>query len=93
MDSDPSYVLAGQDSACDWHLVIDCHGATMANAITLARAIDGILRGATSAFHLPDPDNTFVQGIFRVAPFIDGFSDLNRSFVRTLEYRVIYNQI
>jgi hypothetical protein len=64
----------------------------MANAMTLARKIDGVLRGGFSGV-LPDPDSTFVQGIFRSGPSVDGFSDLNRSYVRTLEYLVNYDQI
>jgi hypothetical protein len=90
--ADPTYILGGQDGVTDWHVTIDCHGLTMANAITLARAIDSVLRGAPS-MTLPDPDHTVVQGIFRESAEIDGYSDMNRSFVRTLEYRVVYNQI
>lgn len=92
IESDPSYLLNGQDGVDDWHIVIDCHGYTMAFAIQLAAAIDGVMRGAPSVT-LTDPNSTFVQGIFRTSQFVDGYSDLNRSFVRTVEYRVIYNQI
>ena len=90
--SDPTYHLGGQDALTGWEVQIDCHGYTMANAITLARAIDAVLRGGYTGV-LSDPDHTFVQGVFRMGPFIDGFSDVNRSFVRTLEYLVNYDQI
>ena len=90
--SDPTYTLEGQAGYTSWEVQIDCHGMTMANAMTLARAIDGVLRGGFQGF-LPDPDNTYVHGIFRQGPFIDGFSDLNHSFVRSLEYRIDYDQV
>ena len=63
----------------------------MADAIALARAIDGVLRGGYSGV-LSDPDHTRVHGIFRRGPYVDGYSDLNRSYVRTMEYLVNYNQ-
>ena len=89
--ADPTYHLGGQDGFTGLELQIDCHGYTMANAIALARAIDAVLRGVYSGT-LSDPDATVVQGIFRMGPFLDGFSDANRSYVRTLEYLVNYNQ-
>ena len=64
----------------------------MADAITLARGIDNILRGSWTGT-LPDSDATVVQGIFRLPSFVDGFSDANRSYVRTLEYLVKYIQL
>lgn len=91
-DADPTDVLEGEDGVTDWQFIVDCHGATQANAITLAHAIIVTLRGARG-ITLPDPDTTFVQAIFRNGLFIDGFSDLNRSFVRTLKFRAIYNSI
>jgi hypothetical protein len=90
--SEPTYVLEGQDGFTAMELQIDCHGYTAADAQALARAIDGVLRGGFAGT-LSDPDHTLVQGIFRQGPFLDGFSDSNRSFVRTLEYLVNYNQI
>ena len=89
--SDPSYVLEGQDGFTGWEVQIDCHGVTMTNAITLARAIDGILRGGFRGT-LSDPDSTVVQGIFRTSAFLDGFNDVSRTWVRSLEYLVQYNQ-
>ena len=91
IDSDPTYLLNGQDGFTGWYVQIDCHGYTMANAITLARAIDGVLRGGYAGT-LPDPDHTVVVGIFRQNHFLDGFSDANRTYVRTLEYLIQYNQ-
>jgi hypothetical protein len=92
LSAEPSYTLASQDGFTSWELRVDCHGRTMADAIRLARAIDGVLRGGYSG-KLPDDDATFVHGIFRRGPYVDGFSDLNRSYVRTMEYLVNYNQI
>jgi hypothetical protein len=92
ISDEPSYTLGGQDGLTEWEFRLNCHGSTMANAITLARAIDGVLRGSWAGV-LPDPDATVVQGIFRRAPVVDGFDDVNRSYVRTLEYMVQYEQI
>jgi len=89
--SEPTYVLEGQDGLTGWEVQLDCHGNTMLDAIALARAIDGVLRGGYSGA-LPDSDRTLVQGIFRQGTFLDGFSDSNRSYVRTLEYLVMYYQ-
>jgi len=88
----PDYVLEGQTGFTEWETQIDCHGYTMANAMQLARAIDGVLRGGWSGV-LPDSDHTLVFGIFKKPGLIDGFSDVNRSYVRTLEYCVQYEQI
>lgn len=88
----PDYVLEGQTGYTEWETQIDCHGYTMANAMQLARAIDKVLRGSWSGV-LPDSDHTYVYGIFRKPAFIDGFSDVNRSFVRSIEYCVQYEQI
>jgi hypothetical protein len=98
--AEPSYVLEGQDAFTGLELQIDCHGfwldpqgrPTMANAINLARAIEGVLRGGWAGT-LPDPDATVVQGIFRQSHYVDGFSHVNRSYVRSLEYLVNYDQI
>lgn len=90
--SDPTYALNGQDGLTSWTVRIDCHGNSPADAIDLARAIDNVLRGGWSGT-LPDTDNTVVQGIFRQGFFVDGFSDVNRTYVRTLEYLVNYQQI
>jgi len=89
--SEPLYVLEGQDPLTCWELQIDCHGFTMADAISLARAVDGVLRGGWSGT-LPDPDATVVQGIFRLPGSVDGFNDASRSYVRSLEYSVRYVQ-
>jgi hypothetical protein len=39
------------------------------------------------------PDGTIVQAIIRKPAFIDGYSDLNRSYVRSLEYEIQFDQI
>jgi len=89
--SEPDYVLAGQTGYTALELQIDCHGLTMANAIGLARGIDAVLRG-NYAGTLADPDHTVVYGIQRQGPFLDGYADANRSYVRTLEYKIQYAQ-
>lgn len=89
--SEPSYKLAGQDSWTEWQVQIDCHGYRAADAISLARAIDRVLRGGFRGT-LSDPDSTYVFGISRLGTFIDGFNDENRSYVRSLEYLVQYSQ-
>jgi hypothetical protein len=89
--TDPTYVLEGQDAFTDWEVQIDCHGYTMANAIALARAIQGVLRGNWSGV-LPDPDHTVVFGVQQEPLGPDGFSDANHSYVRTLEYKIQYAQ-
>ncbi len=89
---EPTYVLEGQDAFTEWEVQIDCHGYTMANAIALARTIQAVLRGNWSGV-LPDPDHTVVFGVQQEPPGPDGFSDANRSYVRTLEYKIQYAQI
>jgi hypothetical protein len=89
--SEPLYVLEGQDALTTWQVQIDAHGYTMADAIRLSRAIDGVLRGSWSGA-LPDGDATRVNGIFRLPTMVDGFSDANRSYVRSTEYEVHYYQ-
>lgn len=88
---DPSIVIEGEDGVTCWHVAIDCHGVTMADAIALWRAINAVLRGAESVT-FEDPDSIFVQSIQRGSLNVDGYSDLNRSFVKTVEYAVHYNQ-
>lgn len=90
--SEPNYNLNGQDGFTAATVQIDCHGYAAADAIALARAIDKVLRGAFKGA-LADPDATYVDSIFRREPFVDGFSDVNRSYVRSLEYLINYNQI
>lgn len=91
--SNAEFVLSGETGWTEWVVQIDCHGfQSHALAITLARAITKVLRGVFQGV-LPDSDNTYVFGIYRQPPLVDGYSDTNRSFVRSLEYRVIYQQI
>ena len=88
--STPSYFLDGQDGLTFLEIQIDCHGYAAANAITLARAVDGVMRGLYSGTL---PDGTIVQAIIRKPAFVDGFSDVNRSYVRSIEYEIQYQQI
>lgn len=90
--STPEYILQGPTGWTDWHVQIDCHGNAASDSITLARAIDNVLHGS---FHgaLPDPDATYVFGMYNSGPSVDGFSDANRTYVRSLEYVIQYQQI
>jgi hypothetical protein len=92
--STPEYIFQGQTGWVDWTVQIDCHGLTAADKLTVARAIDGALRGGFQG-SLSDPDSTYVFGIFglNTPKGVDGFSDENRSFVCSLEYLVMYQQI
>lgn len=91
LTEEPNYVLEGEDSLSEWSVAIDCHGYTMAYAIQLALAIKRTLSGGFRG-NFADPDSTYVQGIFRRSPRGDGFSDFTRSYVRSLEYCIHYNQ-
>lgn len=90
--SRPDYVLNGQTGWTEWDVQIDCHGATAADAIALARAIETALRPPLP-HTLPDPDSTVLFGLFRLDPMPEFFSDADRSYVRSLEYTVQYQQI
>jgi hypothetical protein len=82
-------VLEGQDSLTEWEVQVDCYGFAMSHAINLAHAIDGVLRGVWHGT-MGDVDSTLVEGIWRLPSFVDGFNDLNRAYVRSLEYKVRY---
>ena len=85
---DPNYNLSGPGLR-EWQVQIDCHGFAQANSITLANAIKKILDPGFQG-EFSDPDETLVAAIFRLHSQIDGFSDSNRSYVRSLEYAVMY---
>ena len=89
--SKPEYTLDGQTGWTEWVVQIDCHGTRYADATNLYRAIDKVLRGGYRGY-LPDVDSTYVFGVYREDPGPDGFSDANRTYVRTLQYRIIYQQ-
>jgi hypothetical protein len=82
--SDPTeYELTGPVSLGSTRIQIDCYGASGADAIRLAKAIDSVLIGYRGT--LADPDNTRVQGCFRTNR-ID-FPDYDaRNYRRMLEY-------
>jgi hypothetical protein len=92
ISSTPLYSLTGQNSFTSWEVQIDCCGFTMTNVITLARAITSVLSGAPTGV-FTDPDETVFLGIFQQPSCVDSFSEDNRSFVRSLEYRINYYQI
>jgi hypothetical protein len=86
----PTVVLEGADALCEAEVQIDCHGYTSDDAVALAAAIKSALLGVGNPVTLSDPDHTVVQGVFRRSPHIDGYSDANHTYVRTLEYLVTY---
>lgn len=76
----------------EWQVEIACHGVTALLRDQLSRAIEAILDPGFSG-KFPDPDQTLVAGIYRL-PFsgLSGFSDANHSYVRSLEYAVLFQQ-
>ena len=85
----PEYVLSGPESLAQRRLQIDCYGATGADAILLAKAIDALLSGYRGT--LQDPDATVVQGCFR-NNMMDFFDVDSRTYRRMLEYLVWFNR-
>jgi hypothetical protein len=82
------YVLAGPVDLGSWNVQIDCYAATREQAVLLAAAIDAVLNGYAGT--LADPDQTVVQGIFRINKH-DFFDDARRTYRRMLEYEVWSN--
>lgn len=86
---EPTYTLAVQDGWTDWHVQIDCHGTTAQAAQTLMYAIRDVLKGEYSGT-LADSDATVVQGIFDLGTDLIMFNDSTHTYVRVLEYEVIF---
>jgi hypothetical protein len=84
----PLYTLQGREPLTMRRLQIDCYGATPAEAIALAAAINRVLDGYRGT--LADPDATGVRGIFK-SNQIDFFDDGARSYRRSLEYTVWFD--
>ena len=82
------YVLAGPVDLGSWNVQIDCYAATREQAVLLAAAIDAVLNGYAGT--LADPDQTVVQGIFRINKR-DFFDDARRTYRRMLEYEIWSN--
>lgn len=91
MDRPGNYVLQGIEGLTNWTVQIDCYGYNPSDAIDLGYAIDAIVNGFSGT--LTDSDSTVVEGIFRQGSLIDSFSDVNRAYVRSLEFLVQYYQI
>ena len=89
--STPHYTLSGQLGFQDWNVQLDCHGTTMAYAIQMSNAINGVLRGIWHGT-MTDADSTKVAGIFRKSTFIDGYRDENLSYVRSTDWLIQYYQ-
>ncbi len=92
VSSNPDYNLFEQTGWTEWKVQIDCHGQAGKDAIDLARRIERVMRGAFRG-NFPDPDSTYVFGIFAESRGVDGYSDINRTFVRSLEYSIVYQQV
>jgi hypothetical protein len=91
INAEPNYFLDGQDPYTVVKLQLDCHGLTAVDSLTLAAAITKALRGGFSG-PLPDADATQCLGIFDQGTNLDGYDAVNRSFVRSLEYEIIFLQ-
>jgi hypothetical protein len=87
--AEPTYCLNVQDGWTALEIQIDCHGITAPLAQQLMYAIKGILRGEPKPV-FADSDATVTQGIFDKGTNLLGYSDITRSWVRTLEYLVLY---
>jgi hypothetical protein len=77
------YELPGPVSLGHTRIQIDCYGASGADAIRLAAAIDAVLIAYRGT--MTDQDSTVVQGCFRTNK-IDFFDDEARNYRRMLEY-------
>jgi hypothetical protein len=85
----PTYYLSGQDAFTRWTVQLDLHGFTMAAAQALARIVIGILSGGYRGT-FTDVDSTVVLGIFLLPSQVDGFSDISRTFIRSIEVEIQY---
>jgi hypothetical protein len=85
----PLYTLSGEDPLTKWEVQIDAHGYEMKDAIYLAKDITSLLSGGWQGT-LNDLDSTVVNGIFQLPGFVDGYSDTNRTFVRSIDYAIWY---
>jgi hypothetical protein len=83
--NEPLYTLNGQNKLMTWEVQIDCHGFTMQDAITLANTVDKVLSGGLG-------DSVTIEAIFKLPSQVDGYSDSNRTFIRSLEYQIHYIQ-
>jgi hypothetical protein len=82
------YLLQQPETVGQRRVQIDCYGATAADAIRLANAIDALLSGFRGT--LTDPDATVIQGCFR-GNMIDFFDPDSRTYRRMLEYQIWSN--
>jgi hypothetical protein len=87
--SDPTdYELQGPVSQSSTRIQLKCIGASGAQAISLAKAINDVLSGYHGT--LTDADSTVVHGIFKTNS-IDFFDDNARNYIRILEYLVCFD--
>lgn len=85
----PTYVFEGRDKLTMRRLQIDAYGASGADTINLAHAIDAVLNDFRGT--LTDADHTIVTGCFR-ANLIDFFDRDSRTYRRMLDYRLWFYQ-
>jgi hypothetical protein len=83
----PSPTLEGEDSLSFAEYQLDCNGYEMKDAIKLAQAVQDYLAGAFSG---QLPDGTVVDRITRLPGKVDGITE-QRTFIRSLEYQIIYH--
>jgi hypothetical protein len=83
----PQYVLSGEQTFTRLEIQFDCHGYQMSDAISLAAAITSTLSGG---WHGTLSSGEVVLGIYRLPSQVDGYDDINRTFIRSLEYQVQY---
>jgi hypothetical protein len=87
--SDPTdYELQGPVSQSSTRIQLKCIGATGAQVISLAKAVNDVLSGYHGT--MTDADSTVVHGIFKTNS-IDFFDDNARNFVRILEYLICFD--
>jgi hypothetical protein len=87
--SDPTdYELQGPVSQSSTRFQFKCFGASGADAIRLAKAINIVLNGYHGT--LTDADATVVHGCFKTNS-IDFFDDNARNYIRILEYLICFD--
>lgn len=89
--SDPTdYNMQGPVDLGNRAIQIDCFAGSMADAITLASAIDAVLSGYKG--QLTDADSVYVQACFRT-DLRDFFDDAPRTFRRMLTYSIFSSSV
>lgn len=89
--TDPTdYNMQGAVDLGNREIQIDCFADTMADAMSLAAAIDAVLSGFRG--QLADDDVVFVQACFRTG-MRDFYDDAPRTFRRMLQYSIMSSSV